>query len=71
MDDDLILFTELEAMILKFKKMRDRTAINIKAHYFTVVITALEQALAYYGYFIIGVPLNIFTKNKEIDNVEQ
>lgn len=53
-DDEKRLFTELEATIIKFKRLRDKESIGIKAHYFTVVITLLEQALAYYAYYILG-----------------
>jgi len=54
MDDEQILFTELENLILKFKKMRERTSIGIKERYFDVVIVLLEQAKAYYSHFIMG-----------------
>lgn len=54
MDDEKVLFNELENLILKFKKMRDRTSIGIKHDYFTVMITLLEQSLAYYSHFILG-----------------
>jgi len=54
MDDEKILFTELENLIIKFKKLRDRTSIGLKERYFTVMITLLEQALAYYSHFILG-----------------
>lgn len=55
MEDEKILFNELEALIIKFKKLRDRTSIGIKHHYFSIVITGLEQALAFYSYFILGI----------------
>ncbi len=54
MDDEKVLFSELENLIIKFKKLRDRTSIGIKERYFTIVITLLEQALACYSYFILG-----------------
>lgn len=54
MDEEKQLFNELENLILKFKRLRDKTSIGIKEHYFNVVITTLEQALAYYSHFILG-----------------
>ena len=54
MDDEKVLFNELENLILKFKRLRDRTSISIKEKYFDVVIVLLEQALAFYSHFILG-----------------
>lgn len=54
MDDEKILFYELENLIFKFKKLRDRTSIGIKERYYDVVIILLEQAKAYYAHFILG-----------------
>lgn len=54
MEEEKQLFTELENLIIKFRKLRDRTAIGLKDRYFTVVITLLEQALAYYSHYILG-----------------
>ena len=54
MDDEKVLFNELETLILKFKRMRAQTSIGIKEKYFDVVIILLEQAKAYYSHFIMG-----------------
>ena len=54
MDEEKQLFNELENLILKFKRLRDRNSIGLKERYFNVVITVLEQALAYYSHFILG-----------------
>ncbi len=56
--DEKVLFHELEGLIIKFKKIRDAESVGLKARAYAVVITLLEQALAYCAYYIIGVPLD-------------
>lgn len=70
MDDELILHNELEALVIKLKKMRDRNAVDLKARAYSVVITLIEQALAYYAYYIIGVPLDFKNRITTKESVE-
>jgi len=56
MDDETVLFHDLELLIIKIKKLRDRETVGLKARSLSVVVTLLEEALAYYAYFVIGVP---------------
>lgn len=64
MEDDLILFHELEGLIIRFKKLCDRETVGLKTRSISVAITLLEEALAYYAYFVIGVPID-FKLEKE------
>ena len=54
MDDEKVLFNEIEALIIKVKRFRARTSIGLKERYLDVVITLLEQASAFWSHFILG-----------------
>ena len=63
-NDEIVLFHELEGLVIKIKKLRDRETVGLKARSISVVVTMLEQALAYYAYYVIGVPLNFKLENR-------
>lgn len=55
MDDERILYIELEALLIKFRRLRDREHAPLKARALSIVVTQLEIGLAYYAYYVMGV----------------
>lgn len=54
-NDEKEVFIELEGLVVKLRKLRERTQPETRLRYFSVVITLVEQATAFYAYYIMGV----------------